>query len=247
MIKFFRKIRQSMIKDNKASKYLIYAVGEIILVVIGILIALSINNWNQTRLDKLRSIDYHERLMEDINFSISQSNNVNDVGQATLEAIVKSIALLEKGNIETEEERAVFQHALVWYSRINYQIPNISTLDEMESSGDLGLIYNTQLRNDLVKFKGYLKNVDDIFNKLGQAINISNLTFDKYLTSIVDPKSLNVSFKYNFEEMASDQEFINHFSRIAIHWRGNVFFSNQLLEKATNIKNQLTAELEILK
>lgn len=150
MIKFFRKIRQSMIKNNKASKYLIYAVGEIILVVIGILIALSINNWNQTRLDKLRSIDYHERLMEDINFSISQSNNVNDVGQATLEAIVKSIALLEKGNIETEEERAVFQHALVWYSRINYQIPNISTLDEMESSGDLGLIYNAQLRNDLV-------------------------------------------------------------------------------------------------
>ena len=47
MIKFFRKIRQNMIKENKASKYLLYAIGEIVLVVIGILIAISINNWNE--------------------------------------------------------------------------------------------------------------------------------------------------------------------------------------------------------
>jgi hypothetical protein len=47
MINFFRKIRQKMLIENKFSKYLLYAIGEIILVVIGILIALSINNWNQ--------------------------------------------------------------------------------------------------------------------------------------------------------------------------------------------------------
>jgi sensor domain CHASE-containing protein len=49
MIKFFRKIRQTMLTENKFSKYLLYAIGEIVLVVIGILIALSINNWNQNR------------------------------------------------------------------------------------------------------------------------------------------------------------------------------------------------------
>jgi Family of unknown function (DUF6090) len=49
MIKFFRKTRQQMINENKTSKYLKYAIGEIVLVVIGILIALSINNWNETR------------------------------------------------------------------------------------------------------------------------------------------------------------------------------------------------------
>lgn len=47
MIKFFRRIRQGLLTANKFSKYLIYAVGEIVLVVIGILIALQINNWNQ--------------------------------------------------------------------------------------------------------------------------------------------------------------------------------------------------------
>jgi hypothetical protein len=47
MIKFFRKIRQKLLTENKFSKYLIYAIGEILLAVIGILIALRINNWNK--------------------------------------------------------------------------------------------------------------------------------------------------------------------------------------------------------
>ena len=49
MIKFFRKIRQKLLTENKFGRYLTYAIGEIILVVIGILIALSINNWNEKR------------------------------------------------------------------------------------------------------------------------------------------------------------------------------------------------------
>ncbi len=52
MIKFFRKIRQKLLTENKFSKYLLYAIGEIVLVVIGILIALSINNWSQEQQQK---------------------------------------------------------------------------------------------------------------------------------------------------------------------------------------------------
>ena len=47
MIKFFRKIRQNLLLENKTAKYFKYAIGEIVLVVIGILIALQINNWNE--------------------------------------------------------------------------------------------------------------------------------------------------------------------------------------------------------
>ena len=53
MIKFFRKIRQNLLMENKTGKYFKYAIGEIVLVVIGILIALSINNWNENRKDRL--------------------------------------------------------------------------------------------------------------------------------------------------------------------------------------------------
>ena len=50
MIRFFRKIRQGLLTENKFSKYILYAVGEIVLVVIGILIALQVNTWNQHRI-----------------------------------------------------------------------------------------------------------------------------------------------------------------------------------------------------
>ena len=53
MINFFRKIRKQQADDNKPLKYARYAIGEIVLVVIGILIALQINNWNQQRLDTI--------------------------------------------------------------------------------------------------------------------------------------------------------------------------------------------------
>ncbi len=49
MIKFFRRIRQRLLSESKFSKYLLYAIGEIVLVVIGILIALQINNWNEAK------------------------------------------------------------------------------------------------------------------------------------------------------------------------------------------------------
>ena len=57
MIKFFRKIRYNLMSDNKTGKYFKYAIGEIILVVLGILIALQINDWNETRKARLKEIE----------------------------------------------------------------------------------------------------------------------------------------------------------------------------------------------
>jgi len=74
MIKFFRKIRQKLLTENKFSKYLIYAIGEIILVVIGILIAVQINNWNTnrneiTRLNSILNIVKSDLIKDTLNIS----------------------------------------------------------------------------------------------------------------------------------------------------------------------------------
>ncbi len=66
MIKFFRKIRQQLLTENKFSKYLLYAIGEILLVVIGILIALSINNKNEA--SKVKQFEY--KILQDIEASM---------------------------------------------------------------------------------------------------------------------------------------------------------------------------------
>ncbi|HBR54718.1 MAG TPA: hypothetical protein DEA82_11280 [Flavobacteriaceae bacterium] len=108
MIKFFRKIRQRMLSESKFSRYFFYAIGEIILVVIGILIALQINNWNEERkLDRLElsllqemkgnlvsdisdmqeNIGYHERALQSASIILASFENglpANDSLKKTL-------------------------------------------------------------------------------------------------------------------------------------------------------------------
>ena len=66
MIKFFRKIRQNLLTENRFSKYFLYAVGEIVLVVIGILIALQVNTWNQHRINQNLELKLLEDLKRDL-------------------------------------------------------------------------------------------------------------------------------------------------------------------------------------
>ena len=58
MIIFFRKIRQRLLTENKFSKYLLYAIGEIALVMIGILLALQVNNWNEDQKIKRQEMKF---------------------------------------------------------------------------------------------------------------------------------------------------------------------------------------------
>jgi hypothetical protein len=65
MISFFRKIRQKLLSQNKVTRYLVYALGEIILVVIGILIALQVNNWNEGRKQRQVELKYFFNLKKE--------------------------------------------------------------------------------------------------------------------------------------------------------------------------------------
>ena len=82
MIKFFRNIRQNLLMKNQIGKYYKYAFGEIVLVVIGILIALSINNWNEARKNEIKQSILIKNIIEDlrldsihINKSLSEVEN----------------------------------------------------------------------------------------------------------------------------------------------------------------------------
>lgn len=79
MIKFFRHIRKQLLAENKFSKYLLYAIGEIVLVMIGILLAFQVNNWNENRkLEKLEN-SYYINILNDLhNDSLEfEKKNVN--------------------------------------------------------------------------------------------------------------------------------------------------------------------------
>jgi len=91
MIKLFRSIRKSLLTENKASKYLLYALGEIFLVVIGILLALQINNWNQNRLNLLEK----NELLSELNVEFKANKKaLSDYRLAEQNAIEAGIELI---------------------------------------------------------------------------------------------------------------------------------------------------------
>ncbi|MFH4966598.1 DUF6090 family protein [Gaetbulibacter sp. M240] len=85
MIKFFRKIRYDLMEKNKTGKYLKYAIGEIVLVVIGILIALSINNWNENKKNINQAKKHLETISLNLNDDIKQAEKLLTETGTTLE------------------------------------------------------------------------------------------------------------------------------------------------------------------
>lgn len=104
MIKFFRHIRQKLLSENKFSKYLIYANGEIVLVVIGILFALQINNWNEAE----KRTDEEQRLLRELIINLKQ----DIIDHKAIVEFNKAVAHPADYIIETIENRAVWNHTI---------------------------------------------------------------------------------------------------------------------------------------
>ena len=95
MIKFFRKIRQRLLLENKLSKYSLYAIGEILLVVIGILIALQINNQNDLRKERIKEIHYLENIKTDLNINLLEMDRYLDIRTESIEGAKRILGHFE--------------------------------------------------------------------------------------------------------------------------------------------------------
>ena len=95
MITFFRKIRQNLHSEGKTGKYLKYAIGEILLVVVGILIALQINNWNEDRKERKQEKDLLAQLESEFQNNLEQLEDKIALRETM---ITSSLKLLEYVN-----------------------------------------------------------------------------------------------------------------------------------------------------
>jgi hypothetical protein len=146
MIKFFRKIRQNLLMENKTGKYLKYAVGEIVLVVIGILIALSINNWNEeNKINKIRTLKLSQiesDLRTDV-VSLEEGILIKENEIATLNNY-RDRLLPSSASIDTLDK--IVYTEFLGRIRIGFSGFNNITYNSMIQSGELGI-----LSDDLVK------------------------------------------------------------------------------------------------
>ncbi|MEB8327722.1 DUF6090 family protein [Flavobacteriaceae bacterium KMM 6897] len=161
MLKFFRKIRQRLLSENKFSKYLIYAIGEIVLVVIGILIALQINNNNNYKAQRSVEQEYLLSLQTEFESNLNKINNSIQENERRIEAIDNLLTLFDKNVLDTINKQAISQMFFpVLGSALNY-LPSKGVLSDIISSGKLNIILNTDLRQNLASFESSI----DLLNK----------------------------------------------------------------------------------
>jgi hypothetical protein len=149
MIKFFRRIRQDLIANGKTSKYFKYAFGEIALVMIGILLALQVSNWNDIRKERNLEKRYLSELVLDLKTDSIVISNF--IAQSNIQ-IKNKYKLLEYIN-----EKLLFpKDSLALFFNNQWQItysfnPITTTLDEMKSTGNIGVIQNSDLRRKILE------------------------------------------------------------------------------------------------
>ena len=145
MIKFFRKIRYDLIEKIKTGKYFKYAIGEIVLVVIGILIALQINNWNENRKAEVEEIKILANLKSDLEKTLIEFANAVEFNKSTVAEISK-IQHHHKNNLPYDE-KLDFSFGVIPHFYFSF-VTN-STYKSLQTVG-IGIIQNDSLKNKIV-------------------------------------------------------------------------------------------------
>ena len=214
MIKFFRKIRYDLMETGKTRKYLKYAIGEIVLVVIGILIALSINNWNEGRKEVLKEKQLLNNLQGEF------KDNLKDLDSIAIE-VDKVIHSLEKVfDLFSPSFANVSQDSLNnWLSTAMYSPnwkPSEFLLNSLNNSGSIAELKNENLKLLLYKWSRQQKEMTEVqirTEKTGEEI----LAYLKEFGSLRNVDVTSPEFKYrsttlivNNMSLMSDPRFENH-------------------------------------
>jgi hypothetical protein len=147
MFRFFRTIRRELFERGKLRTYTGYAFGEIILVVVGILIALQINNANETRLEREKELRYLENIKVDLEYTIRELDRFIETRERR---IVSGQRIIDYFNGRPLEDPSDFGYHNVFVQTWQRYYQNINTYEELVNSGNLGLISSQAIKNGLM-------------------------------------------------------------------------------------------------
>jgi hypothetical protein len=215
MIKFFRRIRQQLLGEDKTGKYLKYALGEILLVMIGILLALQVNNWNEERKDRVEEIIILESLDKNLILANEQSDSLissekYSKGVLLLVLGIDSInSILDSNSISAK----IFKDAF-W--NLESDIPVINTYIELKNTNKLSLIKNQEIKE---KFTSLEVNLNELEGMLDDRLNVQQIRIDDiaenevnfipFIKSSIPTVNITKEKQNNFELILSNQRIRN--------------------------------------
>jgi hypothetical protein len=193
MIQFFRRIRKRLLGENRVRKYLLYAIGEIALVVIGILIALQVNNWNEIRKAGLIEVELLKGLemeMEDNRDQLIQVIEAHSKNIGAAEKLLTFFGQDMSQSSETDFDSLFTDLMLTW----TYD-PRVGKINSIIASGQLNYIHNEELKAQITSFEDEARDVSEL-----------NLKFLSKKYSRLDPLiDKLISRKNRFDDMIKDE------------------------------------------
>src|SRR5210317_1630891 len=172
MIPFFRRLRKQLADDKKPLKYMRYAIGEIVLVVIGILIALSINNRNQQQINDAKITNILKEIQQDLVIDVERSKQVFDrfIGDCTIED-----SILNNKSTRNDYPSGHKTGHRLGYSYVDFVI-NTSGYDNLARNID----------NVPEKYQPILKDLKNLYVTIKTSIDISNSRITETVKKNID-------------------------------------------------------------
>ncbi|MFT6843200.1 MAG: hypothetical protein ACI9D4_002393 [Polaribacter sp.] len=241
MIKFFRKIRQNLLMENKTGKYFKYAIGEIVLVVIGILIALQINNANENRKISETKKEYYRQILLDLDKEIDNINTRIILLDTSIVSLNNYFQNLKNPNLKPIQLIKQLKKVEFNFEYISF---NSNTTQTLESTGEIKIIPEN-IRNLIIE----LKREQELISQLASG------NYDIYLNS--QQKALQLGLlRLNFDAPENKALKIeNNFSDIVLTLEGGFILKrftekrikeslSKMLKDIKNIKEMISVELK---
>jgi hypothetical protein len=197
-MKFFRKIRYNLLGENKTYKYLKYAIGEIFLVVIGILIALQINNWNENRKIRITEQVLLKDLKAEVHDNIKQLDTVMASHQSSLKAAKELFNFWQNNQLDTLSETSA--QSLINQMDFNFTYnPKKGVLRSIISSGNISYIKNTELKYLLTSIENVIEDASESTENIEvERVDLMNAAYSNiYIKK--ESKVIGVEFKRMFD------------------------------------------------
>ena len=182
MITFLRKTRKSLVNSGNTKRYLQYGLGEILLVVIGILIALQINSWNQNRKDRIQEQHYLQNLYEEFQVNLETLEALVEFHEAQISNADLVLKVLTRDTIVDDIEKLHTSLLHVGWSPSRNISKDVWT--ELISTGNMGLIVNNNLKELISNFHSSF----DYFKEVDQEWSSFNLRYRERIRGVLPPQ-----------------------------------------------------------
>ena len=238
MIRFFRNVRQQFLSQGKTGKYLKYAVGEILLVMIGILLALQVNYWNEQRKQEMVELAVLKELKNDLEFSNSELDSINHYNLEYLKDYKLIKQFIDENRPYHEVLDTAFSSLDVW------EDPFLPTMayESLKSKG-IDLIKNDSLKREIVYVYDFAIN-GRVVNTKDWEWSFNQNTTQKFMVGNIRRDIVEDLARPNdFEKLKKDEEFRNFLNILILIRESNIDVNNEVKESISKLIDQIEQEL----